>query len=413
MYANNKYKKIKKELLLRLSYLLSFIYVWFVMPYLVKRIRKKKVIKVAFLVQEVGVWKTERLYLEMLKHSAFCPLIIIPPCIEVEGSEKDVEKYCKKMGYQYITLGSDELIRDKYEADIIFYQKPYLNCYPRKCRIYYNLNSLFCYVYYTFHTFDDVWPYKPRLFFWCWQQYFENQETLEIVSNYMPNACKNGIVTGVPMMDSLMNPLQTYQNPWKHSDGRKRIIYAPHHSGIMSNDVLNYSTFLDYCDFIMQMAIKYSDYVVFAFKPHPSLKNKLINVWGKEKTEDYYNKWDNMENGQLEENDYINLMMHSDALIHDCSSFTIEYHYTHKPVLYIEKDTTHDQKLLPYVRKAYNLHYKAHCRNDIELFICNVINGCDPLETERELYFKEYLLPPNNQTACNNIINSILGIEND
>lgn len=411
MSKESKLKKVKLAFLLEISYMLSIVHRKIYAPILINRIRTKDKISVVFIVQEIGVWKTEELYLEMLNNTRFEPRIIIPRCIEVKDGEKAVEKYCVDKGYEFDILDDTEYVSDKCHADIIFYQKPYLICYPRKCRIYYNLNSLFCYVYYTFHTFDDKWPYKPRLFFWCWQHYFENTEAVEYAKKYMKNKCNNGVVTGVPMSDIFMKPIDEYKNPWRFKDSRKKIIYAPHHSGILKNDTLNYSTFLEYGEFMLEMAAKYSDMIVIAFKPHPSLKAKLQKVWGVDKTERYYKKWNEIDNGQLEMGDYVNLFMHSDALIHDCSSFTIEYHYTHKPVMFLEKDQNHSSNLLPYVKKAYDLHYKAHSAEDIEHFIKDIISGNDSLALQRKNYFKQYLMPPKGNSACKNIIDSILGVQ--
>ena len=70
---------------------------------------------------------------------------------------------------------------------------------------------------------------------------------------------------------------------------------------------LSYSCFLRYYQVFLNIAEKYKDKIQIAFKPHPLLKVKLSKhkEWGQQRTEDYYKKWQNLENGQLEEDDYI------------------------------------------------------------------------------------------------------------
>ena len=56
------------------------------------------------------------------------------------------------------------------------------------------------------------------------------------------------------------------------------------------------------------------------------------------------------------------------------------------------------------------MHYKAYENDEIEQFVVDVIDGRDEKKNERECFFKNYLVPPNGKTACENIMNSILGI---
>ena len=380
------------------------------MPKKIGNIRKKSKITVAFVLQEVSVWKTEDLYVLMRSHARFNPVIVIVPCLEVVGSESKTIEYCRERGYDFVFLSNNENVYKCVSPDIIFYQKPYESIYPSQARFYSNLRSVFCYAYYTFHTFKEKWPYEPIFFDWVWQHYFENDSCLDETKPFISNGGNNCVVTGVPMSDVFLHHRNEYINPWKKSNGRKCIIYAPHHSGIRVKDHLQYSTFLDYSDYMLDLALKYQDRIVMAFKPHPSLKYKLEELWGKEQTNEYYQKWQTIENCQLELDNYEGLFIYSDALIHDCSSFTLEYFYAHKPMMYLEKDSHHADNLLSYAKEAYNLHYKGHTKEDIEEFILNVINDIDPKAEEREIFFNKYLLPPDGKKASENIINSILSI---
>lgn len=100
---------------------------------------------------------------------------------------------------------------------------------------------------------------------------------------------------------------------------------------------MNYSTFLSIAEELLEFIKNTQLPVQMAFKPHPLLKSQLYNYssWGKEKTDEYYAAWEFLPNAQLETNEYVDLFMTSDAMIHDCGSFTIEYHHTLKPVMYL------------------------------------------------------------------------------
>ena len=133
-------------------------------------------------------------------------------------------------------------------------------------------------------------------------------------------------------------------------------------------------------------------------------------LWGKEKTDQYYTFWETSPNTQLEEGKYLGLFMHSDAMIHDCVSFTIEYLYTRNPVLFLcrKGDETEDN-LNSFAKRAKYCHYFAHHEQDIQSFIEYVISGDDKMLPERESFYKENLVPPGEQNSVNNIIDAILG----
>ena len=211
------------------------------------------------------------------------------------------------------------------------------------------------------------------------------------------------------MTEVYLQPTLKLSSPWiDQTIKKKKIIWAPHYS-INRNTAFHYSTFLVYYDYMLELAEKYKDYIQIAFKPHPYLLTKLYEIWGKDKTDRYYSSWENGVNTQLVLGDYVSLFMHSDALIHDCSSFTIEYHYTKNPVLYLIKDDHHADGLNEFGKKAFKMHYLGRNEEDIESFVINIIQGKDNMKKKREDFYKRYLLPPYGKPASINIINAILG----
>ena len=383
------------------------LYYYMYRPLKVWQIRHKKSIKVGFVIGCLSAWKTELLYRAMLKNERFSPMLLVTETQE-ENDIENIVAYLKKKNYEYKVVERSEYLISKFQADILFYQKPYDGIPFKRHSYKFNLYALFCYVGYGFNTVNEKWGHDNVLDNIAWQLYFENKSVVGDMQGIMRNKCINGHVTGLPIMDELLIDKKKLRDPWKLQEKKKkRIIWAPHFS-INPNGWLVYSTFLDVADFMLELAYKYKDEVQFAFKPHPLLWPKLCKVWGDEKTNAYYQQWATLENTQLERGKYLGLFKYSDALIHDCGSFTIEYHYTLNPVMYIVKDDHHADNQTSFGKKAFDLHYKAYSKQDIEQFIQNVLAGRDERRAERMRFYQEELLPPYGKSACENIINTIL-----
>ena len=142
------------------------------------------------------------------------------------------------------------------------------------------------------------------------------------------------------------------------------------------------------------------------FKPHPLLKNKLDLLWGKEKADGYYAKWKKMPNTNVNEGDYIDLFLTSDAMIHDSGSFISEYLYVNKPVMRTLNDVDESEKMNDFAMECISNHYLAKKESDIEQFIQNVIHDVDPLKDKRTKFVEQVLMPKGSPSE--NIVNDIL-----
>lgn len=381
-------------------------------PWNVLRLRRKKKIRVLFVLTELSIWKSERLYLKMREHPKFEPILGITPTIADSQDHYDnILDYCRKKNYPFAEISKGQTLVQQTKADIIILPQPYESIYYQQHWITKNMSALYCCIPYAMHTILEDWSINNNYYEHCWQYYFENEETANEYKVRMKNKGRNLITTGIPIMDDFLEG-NNLENPWKNTSPKKRIIYAPHHT-INSKENqnlkgINYATILEHGEFMLDMAKKYKDKVHFAFKPHPYLKKKLIKVWGEERTEAYYREWEEMENSQLESGKYIGLFTFSDAMIHDCSSFTVEYYYAHRPVMYLVKDSHHAENGTKMLKEAFRLHYHGHTQEEIEQFIQNVINGKDVMSEERETFYKKYLVPPSAKSACDNIIDAIL-----
>ncbi len=76
--------------------------------------------------------------------------------------------------------------------------------------------------------------------------------------------------------------------------------------------------------------------------------------------------------------------------------------------MYLVRDYHHDENISQFAKEAYNLHYHAYNKKQIEDFIIDVIHGVDRKKNEKEIFYKKNLCPVGERTACDNIINAIL-----
>ena len=217
----------------------------------------------------------------------------------------------------------------------------------------------------------------------------------------------NTIKSGFPGLDLID---KSSSNPWKETKLKtKKIIWAPHHTIKGQGSSLDYSSFEDYAFFFFKVLNQNQD-IQIAFKPHPLLKDKLYlcDNWGKDKTDEYYSKWETLPNGQLEDGPYISLFHHSDAMIMDSASFIVEYMYFDKPLLFTMRDSKVLERFNTFGQKVLENWYKARKEEDIERFICDIVQGeNDYLKNERNLFFKNKILPSNGKTASENIYNEL------
>lgn len=371
----------------------------------IEQLRHKDKCKVLFFLQTPSIWKYDALYRKLESSAHFDPLVVISPynvhliydkdeCFKVM---KQTEKFAQEKGFNYTSAYDWENqkwkdIKKIYHPDIVFFTKPYKDTLPAY-HIYNFLDTLTLYISYgincltNFHNNYEL-PFHSLL----WKYLLETEFQKHYAEQYEKSQGDNVEITGTLVLEDLMRSDYSPKDVWKLQERpKKRIIWAPHHT---VDYLFNFSNFLNYCEDMLQLAEKYQEEVQFAFKPHPVLKFKLINLWGLEKTEEYYKRWENLSNGQIEQGDYIDLFKTSDAMIHDCGSFTAEYLYTQKPVLFQIRDEKVKDEFNSFGQLCFEKHYHAYTIEETETFIREiVINGNDPKAEEREQFYKQYLYP--------------------
>lgn len=369
----------------------------------IESLRAKESINVVFFLQSSSIWKYDKLYEKLKLSGRFKPYVVVSPynvhlnydkeeCFRVMRQTMD---FAREKGFDPICSYDFEKrkwlnIKKLLNPDIVFFTKPYKDTLPQY-HLYQFQDKLTFYAPYGICAID-IYRINFNLPFHnlLWRYMVETEFQKQIAETY--SLCKGdnvkvvGPIGNEPMLDPDYHP----QDPWKPQDRpKKRVIWAPHHT---VDYLFNFSNFLNYCDKMLELADNLKDEVQFAFKPHPVLKFKLINLWGQEKTEAYYRKWSEMPNTQLEEGYYIDLFLTSDAMVHDCASFTAEYLFTKKPVLFMVRDPEVEKHWNPFGKLCFAQHYHAESFEAVQRFISDtVIDGQDPMRPSREAFFNQYL----------------------
>lgn len=381
-----------------------------------QRVRQKQKITVVFQVWNVSKWRCDSLYRLMYKHPRFEPYIWIidEPGFSPEVCRENREKILHFFeGDIYRKTFADhwEAMNEEIDPDLVFIQEHYLhdiNMHP--CAY----NHLLCYVRYCYMTTNltkgiDYFPSHALLFF-----FQEHQSIADLSQRFITGSAKKFVVTGHPIADYLTSIPSEGVSVWRTMPAPcKKLIWAPHWT-VTDNSELAYrgvSTFMRLCAFMIELAKKYSDRLQIAFKPHPSLYVALCNHpdWGAEKTRAYYNCWQNMSNTQLETGSYRELFQQSDAMIHDCGSFIIEYLLVNKPCMYLGLPDGF-RNFNEMNQKALSCHEKGATEEEIENFVRRLLSGDVDAKYEQRIQFiKDYLLPPHGKSAAQNIVDAILG----
>lgn len=416
------WKKLKqlKEIIISVFFIFKIQQLQYRHSKALKKIIKKKKIKVAFLLVHNSVWKYEGVYRLMDQDERFDPVVIV--CPYIIGGEGNMHREMdqafdafNKEGYNVIKslkkTGEWLDIKKEVCPDMVCFTNPW-NLTRPEYLITNFMDTLTCYVPYGFKNSNlfEAHFNKPMQNF-TWKFFLETEIHQKLSRKYSKNKGINTIVTGYPGMDKFLQKDYKPIDEWKIKDKKiKRIIWAPHHTIPGMGATLDYSTFLDYSEFMLELAEKYVDEVQIAFKPHPVLRPNLSNneVWGKEKTDQYYQKWAQLSNGLLQEGKYIDLFLTSDGMIHDSSSFVIEYLYTNKPVMFLVNNDSIPEKFNEIGKMAFSNLYHGKNQEEIEEFVKNIIiNGSDYKRNERISFFNSTVKPPNNKTASENIFYDI------
>lgn len=237
------------------------------------------------------------------------------------------------------------------------------------------------------------------------------QVHVEMAQKLMNNKGINVLAVGHPKIDALLDENTNFNDVWKtQNKPKKRIIWAPHYNANTSKTMYQNDAFYVLYDFMLKIAEKYKEDVQFVFRPHPVLYQALEKKWGLEDVKKYYQKWDELDNGQYYAGNFVDLFATSDAMIMDSCSFMAEYTAFNKPLFHTVTQTSRTH-LNEFGEILYKNFYTPinELESDIEHFIQDVvINGNDYKKEERTEFVKQYFGKINDKTASENIYDEII-----
>ncbi|MBQ7279871.1 MAG: hypothetical protein IJR13_03980 [Bacteroidales bacterium] len=368
-------------------------------------LKKKEIINVVFFLQSSTTWPYDALYRQLEADKRYNPIVVvIPYATEIGRDSKERQhvmdtayRFAQQQGYNCICSRKDNGrwldVRREINPDIVFFTFPYKNSSPAYF-IYNYIDKLTLYVQYATPIIShNENLYNTQFHNLLWRRLEYSDLHKEYAEKYSICHGDNTAVIGMLLCEPIINPSVKAKDVWKPQEtAKKRIIWAPHHS--ITPDIFSFSSFLDVCDAMKSFAERYSDKIQIAFKPHPLLKIKLIQIWGSERTEEYYHWWQTTGNTQLEEGDFIDLFRTSDAMVHDSGGFRAQYLSTGKPVQYILRDESVYEDSNEFGRLCIDMHYHAHNADDIEKFIVEVVlNGNDTMKEQRDAFVSKYFIP--------------------
>lgn len=290
--------------------------------------------------------------------------------VKLYGSENVLDGYDEK---------SKEFLDLSDQFDIIYLACPYNSMVNKVHGVKYLSTRNVLPVYISYGCMPDKYgcneiiPLLEISLFW--KVFADNKISYKDYKKYELLRGKNVSCTGYAKMDSLS---KAKEEPHE----KKTIILAPHHT--INNPGLPLSNFLSYYDFLLELPAKYPD-IHFVFRPHPLLFVNMVNekVWTKEQVEEYKEKLKNLGVTYSFGGNYFDVFVNSDAIIHDCSSFVVEYLYTDKPCCFVAKSNY--KKIFSRLGNSCLKHYyKAFNKDDILHFIDEVVvKGNDSLKEKR------------------------------
>lgn len=362
------------------------------------KVKSGEKIRIGFYVVYDSVFPAEPVFQNFLNDPMFEPFILVIPDV-ARGEDNmfwQMDKTYKSLSSKYknVYKSYDEKTKSfidfKDKTDLIFFANPYDSMTHEYYRIENNEKSdkLTMYTHYGYQISNSLqYIFNTTAFNMFWKIFLLNNHEKKLLRKNV-NFGRNGTVVGYCKLDEIAK-IKT------KSHKRKKIIIAPHHTVMEWKNGLELSTFMTYHEFFLKLFKKYPN-IDFVFRPHPLLWINLENnkIWNKKQIDTYIKKVQSFKNVEFQNGGaYLDTFVNSDALIHDCGSFSAEYLFVNKPCCFLLKN----QKMLEQNSNAFHkqcldLHYSAYNEQEIIDFIENVVlQNQDSKSADREAFVKKEL----------------------
>ena len=310
------------------------------------KLTKTKSIHVVFFVHDIRQWHLNDVYLELNRSLNYTPLVIVVPHKRI--SNRLVYEYFLNKDYNVLDYKSD-FKKVKFilkHSRIQFYSTPFTWFYPLRIQPYFNYNAMSVYVPYQVSIKDNFEEQFNNIFFRYIYIYFAESyySYLKLLEKNIPNL--NVYLSGHPAIDRMRNKIINTQKSKK-----KVILWTPHHSINQEG----FSSFLIFKDYFINLADSCSEFYII-FRPHPELRNRLLNVMSVKEVDDCYDIWQTLECGEYDDGDYIESVNRSDIIVNDSLSFALIFQFTNKPMILTMRNLeNHD--IIPHIKTSLSALY--------------------------------------------------------
>lgn len=392
-------------------------------PQIIKNLHNKiqnNKLKVVFLNSENPKWVYQSLYEEFEKNPKFDVQVLITV------REKLLKKKYKFLEYEKLARKNYNFFKEKemnvayafdfkkkeyinlkeFQPDIIFYEQPW-ELPEKQSIINTSKYALSFYCSYGSCITNGSNEYSEAFYRDVYTYFLDNNCIKNILIEHGCNE-KSLVVSGQPKLDAYLKPINYSNIQWK-TEGKKRVIWAPHHS-FYDDSLLKFGTFDWNYKYLYNFAQKHPEFE-FILKPHPELKRQIVRqgLMSISEMTEYFKLWENLPNAQIYEfGNYFDMFKTSDLLITDCNSFLYEYLPTKKPVIRLigKNSVGHNE----FGQKIISGYYPAKNIDELEKHIKTVLlNNCDHYLSVRENIIANNLIQPKNGVASF-IVNHIVEV---
>ena len=380
----------------------------------VKKIRSKKKIRVGFVTDDPSMWCGDSLF-NLFANNKRCETTFFL-CLQkslrgqqlvLEDFKRGIESF-KSRGINVVAVTNDE--QNFPAQDLLFFLRPYFHYLPKAFALSsIGAETLLAYMPYGFNT--SAWNlFDTPIYHIGWKLFFDSQFHVELIEEKCRTGMQRGLYSGHPKLDDFYKNPDDLKFDWKMTrPDAKKIIWAPHWS-IASG--IFYSTFQWNYKFMYEFAKAHQE-ISWVVKPHPLLLASAVGhkVFPTEAAfGEYLKAWDELPNAKVFTGSYYQgLFATSDGMIMDCGSWIGEYQYTHKPMIFLTRDT---QKFNELGNELMKILYRVDGRDlkGIAALMQKIfIEGNDEMFEPRREFFDKHMnyMATNGMTATEFIFKTI------
>lgn len=363
-------------------------------------------LRIVFLVTHRSIWKVDTIFQKMLADDYFHPKILVCPSTLYgpKHMREELEatfSYFREKGYPVVSSLKPDgswVQLESLEPDLLVFTNSNDITIPQYyTEAYSKYPSIYVPYYFmaTKHAGPPWIEYSRPFYSSMWRIYWPHSCAFKYFTKFAIVPEVKTLVSGYPAVEDMyLAKMESKPIKIEKRERKLLIIYAPHHSIERSKNSI--STFFENAEIMKDLALRYKESIRWVFKPHPILRQKLYNhpSWGVDKTDKYFEFWKKNNVSQLCEGEYEELFLKSDAMIHDCSSFLVEYLFVDKPCLYLIKNTESFTNNTNEFGQEMSISYEfADTKDKITYFVESIIKNPDMTIKENknfEKYVEKY-----------------------